>query len=58
MKDDFIKGLHFHGDYASFVCQQKFAEAFNKQMGKLCLPTNLDNTDHPSPSISNLNKQK
>ncbi|XP_022182374.1 protein split ends-like [Myzus persicae] len=59
MKDGFINGLYFHGDYASSECQIKFAEFFNKQNHKNCSSIRLDNVNGQSPSIrlDNVNGQ-
>lgn len=58
MKDGFLNGLYFHGDYASYECQVKFTEFYNKQNHKNCVSINLDNIYNKNPSIYNVNKQK
>jgi len=53
MKDGFLNGLYFHGDYASCECQVKFAEFYNKQNHKNCVSINLDTIYSQNPSIYN-----
>ncbi|XP_025202179.1 putative uncharacterized protein DDB_G0282133 [Melanaphis sacchari] len=52
MKNGYLNGLNCFGDYASFDCEQKFSETFNKQKRKNYLSTDLDNVHCQYLSIS------
>jgi hypothetical protein len=58
MKDGYKNGLYFYCDYASFECEKKFFETFNKQKRKNYLSTDLDIDHRQYLLTSNANEKK